>query len=368
MTASREHMAQALALSKLGRFSTKPNPMVGCVIVKNNQIIGEGWHIKAGENHAEVNAIRDVYKRHINNAQELLKGSEVYVTLEPCNKMGRTPPCTLALIEAGVGKVFISQGDVSQNGVQDLLKAGIEIELGLLAEEAFEINKSFFKRLESGKPFTTCKIASSLDGGIALNNGDSKWITSKRSREEVHVMRASSDAIITGVGTVLSDNPRLNARLKDEELKKICEQPLKCIVDSQGKMSGQEKILSEDPTIIFCNDLDKSFKKDSVEFIKMPGKNNKISLSGAVNLLGERGINSLMIEAGPKLIDGMLEEYLIDEFVIFIAPKILGAGKLNFSKLEGSLRNIGTIELDIQEVEVFGEDLKVSLTPNYLNL
>lgn len=359
-------MQRALLLAKKGIFTVSPNPMVGCVIVKNGQTVGEGWHKMTGHNHAEVNAIEDVKNKHGSNATALLAGSEVYVTLEPCSTTGRTPPCSKALIEAGVKKIFIAQEDTSQEGLESLRTANIEVEVGLLNEEAIKLNTGFFTRINQGRPYITCKIACSLDGGIALNTGESKWITSEASRKDSHHIRASSDAILTGVGTVLSDNPSLTARSASKEFLELGKQPLRCVVDSKLQMQGNEKILNDGyKTIIFSNNRDRDLNKNEVEIVNVPMNQSGINLTAVTQYLGAREVNSLMLESGPRLIDGMLQEKLIDKFIFYIAPKILGANKLNFAKLEGSIKNLGTIELDIQEIEAIGDDLKLSVLPKY---
>ena len=366
MTLPKEHMQHALELAKRGIFSTTPNPMVGCIIVKNNQVIGKGWHIKAGHNHAEINALEDVKNNHGSASEELLLGSEVYVTLEPCSTTGRTPPCSEALIKAGVKKVYIAQEDTSQEGLESLRNANIEVEVGLLNDKAIRLNTGFFTRINEGRPFITCKIACSLDGGVALHNGESKWITCEESRKNAHQIRASSDAILTGIGTVLADDPSLTARIDNEEFINLNKQPLRCVVDSNLRMNGKEKILTDGhPTIIFTNRSEKKFKDQNVNTIAKPGDDNKVSLKDLTQHLGQMGINNLMLEAGPILVDAMIAANLIDRFIFYIAPKILGSGKLNFSKLEGSIKNLGTIELKIEEVDTIGEDLRLSIIPKY---
>jgi diaminohydroxyphosphoribosylaminopyrimidine deaminase/5-amino-6-(5-phosphoribosylamino)uracil reductase len=366
MTLPEEHMRRAIELAKKGIYTTSPNPMVGCVITKDDKIIGEGWHVKVGHNHAEVNAIKNVRELHGKKAEELLKHSKVYVTLEPCSTTGRTPPCSDALIEAGVKKVYIAQEDTSQEGLEALRKANIEVEVGLLNDKAINLNTGFFTRINQGRPYVTCKIACSLDGGIALSNGESKWITSEASRRDAHILRSNSDAILTGIGTVLADDPSLTARINDDEFLKLDQQPLRCVVDSKLQVTGNKKIVSDGlKTIIFINSAESDLKYDNVEVIKKSGENGRVSLTETLKHLGNIGINNLMLEAGPKLVDGMLEERLIDKFIIYIAPKLLGANKLNFAKLGGSLKNLGTIELELQKQEVVGEDLKLSILPKY---
>ena len=366
MTFPKEHMKHALKLAKKGIYSVAPNPMVGCVIVKGDQVIGEGWHVKAGHNHAEINAIEDVKKKHGSTSKELLLGSDVYVTLEPCSSTGRTPPCSKALIKAGIKKVYIAQEDTSQEGLESLREANIEVEVGLLNDEAITLNTGFFTRINEGRPFVTCKIACSLDGGIALSNGESKWITCEESRKNAHHIRATSDAILTGIGTVLADNPSLTARIENQDFIDQGKDPLRCVVDSSLRITGKEKVLTDGrPTIIFTNKLVTKFDSENVSTIAKPDDNNKVSLKGLLHHLGQVGMNNLMLEAGPILVDAMIEEELIDKFIFYMAPKILGTGKLNFSKLEGSIKNLGTIALEIEEAEVIGDDLRLAITPIY---
>jgi diaminohydroxyphosphoribosylaminopyrimidine deaminase/5-amino-6-(5-phosphoribosylamino)uracil reductase len=366
MTLPKEHMKHALKLAKKGIYSVAPNPMVGCIIVKDDQVIGEGWHVKSGHNHAEINAIEDVKRKHGSTSKELLQGSEVFVTLEPCSTTGRTPPCCEALIKAGIKKVYIAQEDTSQEGLESLRAANIEVETGLLNDKAITLNTGFFTRINEGRPFVTCKIACSLDGGIALSNGESKWITCEKSRRDAHQIRATSDAILTGIGTVLADDPSLTARIENQNFIDHGNHPLRCVVDSSLQITGKEKVLTDGhPTIIFTNQLITKFDGDNLTVIAKPGDNNKVSLKETLRHLGQMGINNLMLEAGPTLVDAMIAEELIDKFIFYMAPKILGAGKLNFSKLEGSIKNLGTIVLEIEEVEVIGDDLKLAMTPEY---
>ena len=212
-------MLSALSVAEKARYIASPNPMVGAVIVKDNQIIGTGFTHKPGWDHAEIDAIKNVYKKFKNEASPKLNNSSIYVTLEPCSKQGRTPACTRAIIEEGIKEIYIGSKDPLQKGIEELKKAGLTVKSGLLEDKCNEFNRGFFSRIERQRPFVTCKIACSEDGGIGLATGGDKWITSKKSREDVHKLRAASDAILTGVGTVLADNPRLTVR--DKALNKL---------------------------------------------------------------------------------------------------------------------------------------------------
>jgi len=334
-----ECMAFALKLSKKGRASVGANPMVGCVITRDGKIVAQDYHRQYGKSHAEVNALDQIKHQG--------KGTKLYVTLEPCSHQGKTPPCTKALIKAGVKNVVVAMLDpnpmVSGRGVEFLQDAGIEVEIGLLQSEAMELNRGFIKRMETGIPFVTTKIAMSLDGGTAMSSGESQWITSDAARLDVHKLRSNNQAIMTGSGTIINDDPKMTARLNDSE-----PNPLRVIVDSGNKITDQKlNIFSSDAsTLVLNNDNSKLLP------------NGKIDLKLALIMLGKMGINNLLLEAGSGLNGAMLDAGLIDEFIIYTAPIILGSDTKPMIGIP--LTKISEkIPLNIINIRKIGEDIKI---------
>ena len=335
----KECMALALKLSRLGQEGVGANPMVGCVITHNNKIIAKDYHRQYGKEHAEINALNQ-----INHKADKCK---LYVTLEPCTHHGKTPPCVEAIINSGIKKVFVAMLDpnplVSGRSVELLRNNGIEVKVGLKENDANELNRGFIKRMKIGTPFVTSKIAMSLDGRIAMKSGESKWITSKASRDDVQLLRSQNQAILTGSGTILSDNPMLTVRNK-----KLDSSPLRVVIDSNNLVTDTSlNIFSSGPdTLIFnqsnSNTLD----------------NGKIDLELALNKLGELGINNVLLEAGSGLNSAMIDAELIDEFIIYIAPVLLGTDakpmtELSFEKMSEK------ISLNIIELTQIANDLKI---------
>lgn len=355
------YMSRAIELAKRGRFTTTPNPNVGCVLVKNGEIVGEGFHQLAGQGHAEVNALA--------MAGEQAKGAIAYVTLEPCSHFGRTPPCAEGLKNAGVRKVIAAMVDpnpqVAGKGLAILADAGIEVASGLLEPQARLLNRGFLKRMERGLPFVTCKMAASLDGKTALQNGQSKWITSTKARQDVQLFRAQSCAILTGADTVLVDDAKLNVR-QNELPQKLpttlpLRQPIRVIVDSQNRLTPDLALFSiEGEIIILTIKLDKSKQwPHYVKHIVVPEKEQKVDLLAALKLLAQQQINSIWLEAGATLAGAMTEQNLIDEFVVYLAPKLLGndaKSLLNFATLT-SMQD--TVNLAIKECACVGEDIRI---------
>ncbi|CRZ19646.1 bifunctional diaminohydroxyphosphoribosylaminopyrimidine deaminase/5-amino-6-(5-phosphoribosylamino)uracil reductase RibD [Kingella kingae] len=310
-----QHMQRALELAWQGRFSTSPNPRVGCVIAHGSQIVGQGFHVQAGSPHAEVHAIRQ--------AGELARGATAYVTLEPCSHYGRTPPCAEGLIAAGVSRVVAAMTDpnplVAGKGLAMLQAAGIAVEQGLLEHEARQLNRGFLSRIERNRPFVSLKIAASLDGKTALSNGQSQWITGAAARADVQIQRAQSCAVLTGIGTVLADNPRLNVR----DFPTV-RQPLRVVLDSQLRTPKSSHIIQDGQrTLIITTspDTQKFATYANVEISKQPAP---ISLPEVLHELAQRGIGELMIEAGSHLASAFLQQDLLDEIVYYQAPKLLG--------------------------------------------
>jgi diaminohydroxyphosphoribosylaminopyrimidine deaminase/5-amino-6-(5-phosphoribosylamino)uracil reductase len=346
-------MSEALRLAEKAMFTTSPNPRVGCVIVKNNIIIGCGYHKKSGGPHAEVMALEEAG----NQAEE----SDVYVTLEPCNHFGKTPPCVDALIQAKVKKVFIAMQDpnplVSGKGIQALKDAHIETEVGVMEAQAQILNAGFISRMSKKLPFVRAKLAVSLDGKTALHNGKSQWITGDAARQDVQYWRASSCAIITGIGTVMHDNPKLSVRLYEN-----ARQPLRVVVDSDLKILLDANILHEKPLlIVYANDKHgklAQLKSLGIECIQLNYK-DKVDLTSLLKTLTERNINDVWIEAGEGLNGAFLKANLIDELIIYYAPVILGSeakGMFTMPAYENLENKITTTVIDHRWV---GQDLRM---------
>ena len=360
--ADHEYMSLALLLAERGLYTTTPNPRVGCVLVNNGQIIGQGAHLKAGEPHAEIMALRDAEAKFPN----LIQGADAYVTLEPCCHFGRTPPCTDALIKAGVNRVIVAMQDpnpqVAGNGLAKLAAAGIETQHGLMEAQARELNAGFISRMTQKRPFVRVKIAASLDGKTALANGESKWITGEAARKDVQHWRARSCAILTGIGTVLADHPKMNVRHIPN-----ARQPLRVVVDSQLRISPQAEILAGGNTLIaYVSDAERkaeALSKSGAELIKVESSEGKVCLKQLLSHLAERGINEVMVEAGQTLNGALLTLNLVDEFVFYYAPTLLGSnarGMLAIPALE-SMQN--RTELSLIEVRQFGQDIRVRAKP-----
>lgn len=319
------HMARALRLAKRGLYTTQPNPRVGCVLARGDTVVGEGWHVRAGEPHAEVFALRA--------AGERARGATAYVTLEPCGLHGRTPPCADALIAAGVVRVVIASEDAFQHeggAIARMRAAGIVVESGLMRAAARELNRGFFSRVERGRPWLRVKLAMSLDGRTALSNGESKWITGKAAREDVQYWRARSSAILTGSGTVLADDPRLTLRLAalaadGEENKSIA--PLRVVLDSELRTPRAANVLDGSAPTLVIHAAGAKATHDGfgrVELLAVETRDGRLDLSQVLPALGRRGINELQVEAGPTLCGALLQDGWVDELLVYVAPVLLG--------------------------------------------
>ena len=338
-----ECMALALKLSKLGQAGVGANPMVGCVISRDDKIIAKDYHHQYGQEHAEINALNQIGHKAEN--------CKLYVTLEPCSHHGKTPPCINAIIKAGIKKVYVATLDpnplVSGSGVKLMKENGIDVEIGLLENNAIEVNRGFFKRMKTGLPFITSKIAMSLDGRVAMRSGESKWITSEASRADVQILRSQNQAILTGSGTILNDNPMLTVRNK-----KLQSKPLRVIIDSSNSITDKSlNIFSSDSETLILNPTNSKILK-----------NGKIDLKSALIKLGEMGINNVLLESGSGLNAAMMESSLIDEFIIYTAPVILGSDaqammELPFKKMSEK------ISLNILELTQVANDLKIRAKP-----
>lgn len=351
-------MTLALQLAEQGLYTTTPNPRVGCVIVKNHQIIGQGAHLKAGEPHAEVLALR--------KAGANAKGADVYVTLEPCNHHGRTPPCVDALIQAGVGRVVVAMQDpnplVAGNGIQRLQANGIEVGVGLMASVANTLNVGFISRMIRGLPYVRCKVAASLDGKTALNNGKSQWITSDPARQDVQRWRAQSCAIMTGIGTVLADNPSMTVRLPN-----TTRQPLRVIVDGHLQTSADANLLQHGQTLIaYASDPNHqvgSLNAAGADCLHLPDANARVDLKALLVNLAQRGINEVLLEAGQGLNGAFLQAGLIDEFIFYYAPKLMGTDAKGMFAMPAFTEMQQAIDLQIVDVRQVGADIRVRAKP-----
>jgi len=348
------YMAEALRLAERGRFGTSPNPRVGCVIVLGGEVVGRGWHERAGGPHAEVAALSSAGAR--------AHGAFVYLNLEPCSHHGRTPPCADALVQAGVGRVVASMQDpnplVAGQGFQRLREAGLQVQSGLMEAEARELNPGFIARLTRGRPWVRLKLAASLDGKTALLNGRSQWITGEDARRDGHRLRAECCAVLTGIGTVKDDDPRLSVRHVETP-----RQPRRVVVDSRLEISPDARVLAGGGTLVFAA-LEDGDKRQALEgcgasVVVLPNSRGKVDLSAMMRELGRRGVNELLVEAGFKLNGSLLAAGLVDELVIYLAPHLLGdaaRGMFNLPPLEDLAARQ---ELEIRDVRPVGRDLRI---------
>jgi len=352
--ADHEFMGQALELAGRGLYTTTPNPRVGCVIARDGVLVGSGWHEKAGLAHAEVLALKE--------AGDRARGATLYVNLEPCSHHGRTPPCVDAIVAAGIKRVIAAMQDpnpkVAGSGFTRLRAAGIAIEHGLKENEARELNIGFIARMTRGRPWVRMKIAASLDGRTALANGKSQWITGEMARQDGHRWRARACAILTGFGTVRDDDPQLNVRGVDTP-----RQPLKIVVDSKFETSPSARLLKEGKTLVVgaVNDAKRiaSLKGAGAEVVIIPNDGGKVELFRLMEELARRELNEIHVEAGTKLNGSLLQAGVVDELLVYLAPRVIGdSGRGMFGLAE--LTDLSqTTALKIREVERIGEDLRI---------
>ncbi|WP_455200921.1 bifunctional diaminohydroxyphosphoribosylaminopyrimidine deaminase/5-amino-6-(5-phosphoribosylamino)uracil reductase RibD [Kaarinaea lacus] len=368
----RRYMARAIELASNGLFTTDPNPRVGCVIVKDNNIIGEGWHERAGGPHAEIVALQQVGA----NAE----GATVYVTLEPCSHFGRTAPCADALIGANVAKVVVAMTDpnplVAGKGIEKLSEAGISVEHGLLEDEARLLNPGFIKRMQRQLPYVRCKIAMSLDGRTAMASGESQWITGEAARQDVHRYRARSSAIMTGIGTVLADDPSLNVRLPASDNSALAnftddDQPLRVIIDTQLRTPVTSKMLSlPGTTLIYSGSYDQAriteLEHSGAKVVQMECDDEHISLKAVLHDLARREINEVMIEAGARLNGAALAKGLIDEFIFYIAPSLMGDQARGAFHLPELTTMAQKLELELLDTRQIGDDWRIIAHQKYI--
>ena len=363
-----EFMAKALKLAAKGKNTCMPNPAVGCIISKNGRIIGEGWHEKSGEDHAEVSALKSL--------NSSAKGSTVYVTLEPCSYHGRTGSCVDMLIKSGVSRVVFGMTDpnpkVCGQGIMELEKAGILVEGPILESEAQYLNRGYIKRHQDGLPWLTIKMAMSIDGRTAMSDGKSQWITGIYAREDVQKIRAESCAIITGIGTILQDDPSLTVRYKkSEKISRLkdaskslnslpLKQPLRVVVDSELKLPENAKILSSPGHVLIASAIaGQTFTSAQLDTVCLANREGKVDLLKLIKILAEKECNNVLIESGPTLAGAFMQMGLVDELIIYMAPKLLG----NISRPLLCLPFIHLaqgIKLDIKDTRLVGEDIRIT--------
>lgn len=361
------YMARALELARRGRFTTTPNPNVGCVIVRDGQIVGEGWHQRAGEPHAEVHALR--------MAGDRARGATAYVTLEPCSHHGRTPPCCDALIAAGVKRVVVAMQDpnpqVAGRGLHRLHQAGIEVSHGLMMQEAEALNRGFLKRMRTGFPWIQLKLGASLDGRTAMASGESQWITSSASRRDVQRLRAQSSAILSSSATVLADNPSLTVRWSelDSESQRLVDeaelrQPVRVIVDSQNRVTPHHKLIEQSgETWLMRQQVDDRHWPETVTQIPVPLRDSQLDLVALMMVLGQRQINSVWVEAGATLAGALIQAGLVDELIVYVAPKLLGNDARGLCQLAGLTQLADAPVFAFRDIRQVGDDVRLTLTP-----
>ncbi len=354
-------MAQAIALAARGLYTTDPNPRVGCLLVKEGVVVGSGWHQVAGGDHAEVVALKQAGSR--------AAGATAYVTLEPCSHHGKTPPCADALIAAGVKAVVIAGEDpnpkVSGSGVHRLQQAGIAVRSGVMQAQAEALNPGFLMRMRRGRPFVRCKMAMSLDGRTAMASGESQWITAAAAREDGQRLRARSSAIMTGIGTVLADDPQLTVRLEG-----VTRQPLRIVLDPHLSTPPSARIVQGGKSLIVTAVSDSDYApcllERGAEILYLPqGDRDEIDLKALLHHLAEREINEIHLEAGATLAGSMLELGLIDELVIYMAAKIMGNSARGLFNLPHLTELAAAVELKITDLRAIGADWRITAQPQW---
>lgn len=362
-TLDGQMMSRALSLAKKGIYTTTPNPNVGCVIVSSSgQVVGQGWHHKAGSPHAEINALQQ--------AGEKAHGATAYVTLEPCSHHGRTPPCSEALVKAGIKRVIAAMVDpnpvVAGRGMRYLEQHGCQVDSGLMAAESEKLNRGFCKRMRSGLPRVTVKLAASLDGKTALENGKSQWITGPLARQDVQRHRAKSCAILSGSGTVMADNPSLNVRydemgdvvLPDTDTQR---QPLRVLLDGRNQLPDNLKLLQLPGDILLINRTrsEQSFPDNLAQW-QAPSVDKKLDLQAVMAYLGQLEINEVWVEAGAKLAGALLNEKLVDQLILYQAPKLIGESGQNLFSIPTLTDMSQVYLLQWQDIRQVGEDIKLT--------
>ncbi len=360
-------MARALRLARRGLYTTDPNPRVGCVVARDGEVVGEGFHARAGEAHAEVLALAA--------AGDRARGATAYVTLEPCSHQGKTPPCTDALVAAGVARVVAALQDpnplVRGSGLKRLREAGIQVETGVLAREAEALNPGFVKRMRSNRPYVRCKLGMSLDGRTAMASGESKWITGPDARRDVQRLRARSSAILTGIGTVLADDPGLSVRaedIADEAPPGGWLQPLKVVVDPRLSTPPDARLLASpgrtlNATTCEEDDYREILTAAGAEVMVFPGTADRVSLEAVLSYLAEVEVNEVLLETGATLSGSMLRDGLVDEMVFYMAPVLMGDRAKGLFQLPGLDHMADRLELDVLDVRAVGRDWRITAQP-----
>jgi diaminohydroxyphosphoribosylaminopyrimidine deaminase / 5-amino-6-(5-phosphoribosylamino)uracil reductase len=368
-----QFMSRALQLASRGLYTTQPNPRVGCVLARNKRVLAEGWHQYAGGPHAETAALEKVGVD--------AEGSTAYVTLEPCAHQGKTPPCTEALIAHRLARVVVAMQDpnplVNGSGIQRLRDAGIQVDVGLMEPQAAALNPGFIKRMQSQRPYIRLKQGISLDGGTALANGKSQWISGENSRIDVHRLRARSSAIMTGVDTVLNDNPAMTIRLEslavmgdlETDAGSHIKQPLRIIIDSNLRTPPDARVLKLPGDVLIVTVSDDrgrraSLARDNVEVVRLPpDENGKPDLHDLMSVLAAGQVNELLVECGGRMAGALLSRKLVDEIVLYVAPCLLGSdarGLFDMAPLKSMQERI---ELDIQEIRMINRDIRIVARP-----
>jgi diaminohydroxyphosphoribosylaminopyrimidine deaminase/5-amino-6-(5-phosphoribosylamino)uracil reductase len=364
MTSVTDHkyMARALQLAERGLYSTDPNPRVGCVLVRDGVVVGEGWHELAGGPHAEINALQQ--------AGAQAAGATAYVTLEPCSHHGRTPPCSTALIAAGVARVVAAMQDpnprVAGSGLQALQQAGIDTASGVLGAAAEALNPGFVKRMRTGLPWVRCKLAMSLDGRTAMASGESQWITGPDARRDVHRLRARASAILTGIDTVLADDPALTVRL-EEPAETAVRQPLRVVLDSRLRMPAAARLLGlPGETLLLTGDTQLEqhtrLARAGVTLATLPLQAGRLDLAAVLRHLGELELNEIHVEAGATLCGALLQAGLLDEVVVYMAPHLMGDAARGLFSLPGLERMAQRLNLRVTDIRAVGDDWRFTST------
>lgn len=359
------YMARALELARKGMYSTHPNPRVGCVIVRDGQVVGEGWHVRAGEPHAEVHALRQ--------AGELARGACAYVTLEPCSHHGRTPPCAEALVKAGVARVVAAMQDpnpqVAGQGLKRLADVGIEVASGVLEAEARALNPGFLKRMEHGLPYVRVKLAMSLDGRTAMASGESQWITGPAARSAVQRLRARSSIVLSSAESVMADNARMTVRADELGLDAhttalaLARPPLRVLIDGRLRLPLDAAFFQAGPALVVtAAALDPRYAAAGHELLSLPGAEGRVDLPALLRELARRGASEVLVEAGPRLAGAFAQLGLVDEYQIFIAGKFLGSSARPL--LDWPLARMSEAQaLHITEMRAVGDDWRVTAIP-----
>jgi diaminohydroxyphosphoribosylaminopyrimidine deaminase/5-amino-6-(5-phosphoribosylamino)uracil reductase len=358
----RDHhyMARALILARRGLYTTDPNPRVGCVLVKDDVIVGEGWHVRTGEAHAEVIAL-DI-------AGPKTQGATAYITLEPCCHYGRTPPCTEAMLAAGIARTVIAMEDpnpkVAGKGMTQLRAAGVAVECGIMEAEARALNPGYISRISRGRPYVRCKLAMSLDGRTAMASGESQWITSSAARQDVQQWRGRASAIMTGVATLLADDPALNVRLSDTSIR----QPLRVILDPELVTPPTARTLCLAGDVLIFTGVENPQRQQALQAVGaqvqvLPQQGNKLNLKAVLEELAYREINEVHLESGATLAGAMLQAGFIDEFIFYMAPWLLGNMARGLFHLPHLARMADRIALEILDIRAIGQDWRIQVRP-----